>query len=619
MTALRELFAEFFTSFDPEGNLARGDKQVDSLASHIVGFGKTIAGAFALHEVVDGIREIINEADALRDKANKLRVPAAWLEGWSHAADLAGSSGAAFDSAFTKFNKGVAEAKETGKGPLAEAAAALGIAAEDVKNKLPADLFDQFVAGFASVEDPAKRVGIAIKAFGKAGADMLPLINEGPAALAEMRGEVEALGAGMEQGFLDQADEFNDNISRLKLGLRGLAIQALAPLLPGMVDLVRGGVSVIKNIVSWVRHTKVIEAAILGFKAKALVALLRTIPVLIAKIGGWGAALRRLGSFALRTLLPFLLLEDAIVFLSGGKSAIGRNLDRIFGKGTQQKVRAFIQAIQDFLGMFVTAPDKVREAFAELPKDMEAALGAFGSFLGGWAQTFVDVILAAVSFVTDVFAGRWDVVGAKLNAVWESIKLGGVAAWTEVKFAGLAAAAALSDAWDSAVGFILGKLGAVQSGLGKLLSFVPGFEDLGKELEQSGAENKQAGAREPTAGQEVDQQWNAARLRIVADMDGIKAAVTRAVDAAGNPTSLGGTDLGEQGTGRRVVEGAIPPKPVTNITQDVRQQNTVNNTINVAAGTPDEQQRELAGAATRGTKAGVNTNQLRAALVPTPG
>jgi hypothetical protein len=67
------------------------------------------------------------------------------------------------------------------------------------------------------------------------------------------------------------------------------------------------------------------------------------------------------------------VLEDLFVFFAGGKSAIGKLIDKTFGKGSQEKVRKFVKQVVDDLGKllkklneFIPAGDKVKALTAAL-------------------------------------------------------------------------------------------------------------------------------------------------------------------------------------------------------------------------------------------------------------
>jgi TP901 family phage tail tape measure protein len=341
--ALREVLASFGIEFKGK-ELDAADKKVDGLTEKLLGLGKTLAGAFAIKEIVNFGQALLQEADALAKQSQALGVSTAELQGWQHAAALSGSSADEFSAAFTKFTRNVNEASEAAAGPAAKAFKDLGVDIKDGAGNLgaPIDLLDGVVKGLEGIQDPAKRTALVMDLFGKSGAKLLPLFSEGEEGLRKLRAEVQELGFGFDEAFLENAQEVNDNVDRLKAGLKGVGIQILSEVLPGITAFTKQAVALTKSFIGWIKGTRVIQAGLVALSARGVMLLVASVPKLVAKLGGLQKILLSLGRLVLRTALPFLLLEDAIGFLQGDDSAIGAGLDNLFGSGTAEAARAEI-------------------------------------------------------------------------------------------------------------------------------------------------------------------------------------------------------------------------------------------------------------------------------------
>jgi hypothetical protein len=343
--ALRSILAIFGTEVDDSG-LKKGEKSVESFKGTLKEMGEVLLGAFAIHKIVDFTQEILESADVLAKQSQALNVSAADLQGWQWAAKLSGSSAEEFTSAFTKFNRNVAEASK-GTGPAADALKALGITAGDIKGKLPIDLLDQVADGLKGVEDPGKRVQIIMALLGKSGAKLLPTFLEGSEGLKKLRGEVGALGASFDEDFLEQAQEVNDNIDRLKMGARGLAIQAIAPLLPLITEWTQKGVALAKGLIELVKHSEAVKAGLVTFGAIGAAKAITAMVSLAQKAGFLKNGLRGVLLELAPLVLGFLAIEDVWTFLTGGKSVTGDVIEKFFGKDAPAKVKAFVASIKD--------------------------------------------------------------------------------------------------------------------------------------------------------------------------------------------------------------------------------------------------------------------------------
>jgi hypothetical protein len=189
--------------------------------------------------------------------------------------------------------------------------------------------------------------------------------------LAKLRAEVGELGATFDSAFLENAQEVNDNVDRLKLGLRGLAIQVIGPLLPELVRLSQYLISGAKSFVALIKQTHVTNGVVAGLAVKIIPNLM--------------SVLRGLGSVVLRTVLPFLLLEDAVGFLTGDDSLLGEALDKLFGSGTAETAR------KEILEWFTSVKNVVANDL--LPA--LTSIGESGLFKGA-ARGALDAVLAVL-------------------------------------------------------------------------------------------------------------------------------------------------------------------------------------------------------------------------------
>jgi hypothetical protein len=607
--ALREILAFFGMEVDTS-ELEKGNKVTDQFRDKLLGIGKVVAGAFAVDKVVGFGKELINQADALRESAIALGIVPQHLQTLEFAAGQAGVEVGELRAALAKFNKTAADSAG-GKGASATFKK-LGVELRnaDGSARSTGELFEEAGIAIGKVEDPIERAGLASDLFGKSYAKLLPLFSEGEEGMKKAREEAAALGFVFDDAFLNNSDEINDNLDKLKKGLTGLALQALAPLLPGLVQFTQWAVAGTKAVVKWVKETKILRTVAIALGVRGFLGLLRAIPALVgrmlgmrvaigalvARVGAWRASLMMLGRAGSRFLLPLarifwkiiapvLILDDVLGFLEGRPSGIGKALNKAFGPGTAQAVRDFIHAIGRFLGLFKTAPEVVRAAFADLPKALSKTLGAFGTFLGEWGQQIVEVGLFTVNALT----GGWQNFVTKMRALWAGLKLAAVVVWTELKFAGLAVAAAIADAWGEAWNGIVGSAAGALAKIATLVGKVPGFGDVGFELgkaAQSLSEKKTA----TNAGDEVSALRDRERLSLAAQGDDIAATLTAPARATA-PASTSSTTVNA---------------PVNNT-------NNVQQTFNVTGDASPAAANRIGRAAKSGTRDALNLNATKAA------
>ncbi len=163
------------------------------------------------------VKGAIDAADNLRDMSQMTGVAVEELNGLGFAAGQAGGSLETMVAAAGKMNKSAIDAASGGK-ETGAAYKVLGINVEDATGKIKkADVLMAEVADqFAKFEDGPEKGAIALAIFGKAGADMIPLLNDGGAALLENT-EYAKKYSGMTTELADMSDEFNDIMGKLTL------------------------------------------------------------------------------------------------------------------------------------------------------------------------------------------------------------------------------------------------------------------------------------------------------------------------------------------------------------------------------------------------------------------
>lgn len=91
---------------------------------------------------------------------------------------------------------------------------------------------------FSEMPDGAAKTTLAMQLFGRAGALMIPLLNEGADGMRELieRGKVLS---GVDEKVAKTANDLNDAFAEMKFGARGLALVLATPLASGFLELTK--------------------------------------------------------------------------------------------------------------------------------------------------------------------------------------------------------------------------------------------------------------------------------------------------------------------------------------------------------------------------------------------
>jgi len=192
------------------------------IASAIVG------GAFAA-----SIKSVANYGEELAKSSEKTGIAVESYARIQYAAKLADVE-----------NDALAKGMKTLAGNVYEndkAFAALGISTRNSSGQIRGmdDILGDVAEAFAGMEDGAGKSALAVRIFGKAGADLIPLLNQGRQGLKDAGDEAQRLGLVLGADATQKMQAFNDNLKRLEASSKGAAIAIGNELIPSLNNLLK--------------------------------------------------------------------------------------------------------------------------------------------------------------------------------------------------------------------------------------------------------------------------------------------------------------------------------------------------------------------------------------------
>jgi hypothetical protein len=171
-----------------------------------------IAGALstAFSTVTIGVGLALKEADKLGKMADSIGVPIEELSKLKYAADLSGVGIDALGKSLQVLNQNLTRAAADSASRVARTFSALGISVKDSNGNIKsASVVVSELAGKLSMyRDGAAKSAIATQLFGRSGAALIPILNQGSAGLNAMFEEAQALGIVLDQKTKDAASQF---------------------------------------------------------------------------------------------------------------------------------------------------------------------------------------------------------------------------------------------------------------------------------------------------------------------------------------------------------------------------------------------------------------------------
>ena len=170
------------------------------------------------------IKGAIDTADSFNDLSKKTGIAVDQIGAWKLAADQSGTSIEAVAKGIKGLSTNMVENGDKLKsiGITAKTTNEAFIQAAGIISKLPVD--------------SPKRLAAAVKIFGKAGQDLLPMLSEGEAGLRKMLEQGQRFNK-ITPEMAAQADAFNDNLATLQMSASQLGFSMAGQLLPSLTDI----------------------------------------------------------------------------------------------------------------------------------------------------------------------------------------------------------------------------------------------------------------------------------------------------------------------------------------------------------------------------------------------
>lgn len=219
-----------------------GDK-LGALASTVEKAGKAFLAGFAIDVLLDKFTAITESMDAVVKAAQEVGVSAAALQKLQYAAAGSGSSAETLGKGLEKLSVNLQDV-ESGSTEAQKALLAMGVTSKDTADQALAKISD----AFAKLPDGAQKTALAVAIFGKAGAELIPMLNNGRAGLKAMGDEARELGLVMDGNALKAAEHFRDQLDLLANISKASAQSFVSGMIPALeaiasvlIDAKKGG------------------------------------------------------------------------------------------------------------------------------------------------------------------------------------------------------------------------------------------------------------------------------------------------------------------------------------------------------------------------------------------
>ena len=228
-------FVELGVDDKTQAALLRTERRLKAMAATVGAIGAKILAAGTAATAGFGLaaRVFAKTGDALDKMSGRTGIGAQALSELGFAAEQSGSSLETLEKGSRNLSRSVLDAQR-GLKTATDSFDDLGLSFGALSKLTPEDQLLAVGSALANVEDPAKRAALAMKIFGRAGTELLPLFNSGPAGIEALRKQARDFGLTLGQDTAKQAAVLNDAMSLARRSIRAVVVQIGGALAPGL-------------------------------------------------------------------------------------------------------------------------------------------------------------------------------------------------------------------------------------------------------------------------------------------------------------------------------------------------------------------------------------------------
>lgn len=335
-------------------SLRRFQQQAAATRARLASMAKGLLLAAGVGGMGFMIKRTLDMIDATAKLSDRLGITTERLIGLRHAANIAGVSTEALDKGLSMFIRRLGEVK-LGTGEAKEGLKLLGLSADELIRKSPADAVAMVAEKIKRLESASLKGQAAYLLFGRAGQQLLNMFEMGAKGLAEMQEKAEQLGKVFGRFDAKKVEDANDAITDLKGAMQGLAITATIKLAPMIERLASGFVkykdsiiSTIGSLVKWAAKTWIILKVLKMIR-----------PVIMGLIAAYkGLAAVRIVNLTLGGPAGWVILAASVAIATGAIIGLNEVIDKTAGK-----IKSAIAAI-----------DGIEKTTAKIPTESIAIL-----------------------------------------------------------------------------------------------------------------------------------------------------------------------------------------------------------------------------------------------------
>ncbi|MCL4743595.1 MAG: hypothetical protein KJZ54_15480, partial [Phycisphaerales bacterium] len=188
-------FVELGVSDRLTAGLRAAQRRLQAFGAGVRSVGTRIAaiGTAGLAPLAASVRSFASAGDVLDKMSQRTGISVEALSELGFAAEQSGADLQTLEKGVRTLQRSINDA-ERGLSTATDAFSDLGLTAEQLRGLTPEEQFKLVAEALSRIEDPSKRAALAMQLLGRAGTQLLPLMQNGVRGIEELQEQARSLG-----------------------------------------------------------------------------------------------------------------------------------------------------------------------------------------------------------------------------------------------------------------------------------------------------------------------------------------------------------------------------------------------------------------------------------------
>lgn len=316
---------------------------------------------------------------------------------------------------------------------------ALGISIYDVNGNLKSqeDMMFESMAALQNMDDQTQKAALAVDLFGKAGSELMPMLNGASGSIDNMRQQAHDLGLVISDDAVDAGVQFTDTMDQLKRSFGAVATNVGVELMPVIMDLANWVIEHMPEIQEVAGRVFDAIGEAIDYVKPLITALSDAFSALVEGIQTDGTTLNDIWE-TIKTVfdaaLTFItdLLDVFSALFSGDWDELWDSIKKLIDDIWESVKSIVSDALDAVIGIFKGIWEKVKSAAVDV---FNKAKEGFKEAWDDITEWFSGIVGSVVDTVTGIGTDLFNAGKSIFTSLWDGIKdvWDGVKKWVSDK------------------------------------------------------------------------------------------------------------------------------------------------------------------------------------------